>query len=445
VIRAKTVIRKRRNALDTSMQLPMPDHNPSAANHESRITNHRTPAPNHDRSKTQETPVAAFAERIVAWQRAHGRHDLPWQNTRDPYRIWLSEIMLQQTQVAAVIPYYQRFLQRFPDLRALAEATEDEVLAHWSGLGYYARGRNLHRAARLMCERHAGMFPREFNAVVDLPGIGRSTAAAICVFASGARHAILDGNVKRVLARHLGIAGYPGDKKVQDQLWERAQSLLPIADVEAYTQGLMDLGAGTCTRQPRCGACPVAQDCVAHREGRTAQLPAPRPVKLLPQRETRFAMMLDGAEVLLEKRPAPGIWGGMWCFPEMQAEQLAAHAARFDVELGESTALVAIEHGFTHYRLRIHPVLMRVKRRTLALGEPGVAWIAIDAALEYAIPAPVRRLLEQLSLMEGAQYSKVAAPQLVLSALIAQAAPGVSALVQAPAAPPAEGVAPKPA
>ena len=220
------------------------------------------------------------------------------------------------------------------------------------------------------------MFPQEFDAVVDLPGIGRSTAAAICVFASGARQPILDGNVKRVLARHLGIAGYPGDKKVQDQLWERAQSLLPIADVEAYTQGLMDLGAGTCTRQPRCGACPVAQDCVAHREGLTAQLPAPRPAKLLPQRETRFAMMLDGAEVLLEKRPAPGIWGGMWCFPEMQAEQLAAHAARFDVELGESTALAAIEHGFTHYRLRIHPVLMRVKRRTLALGEPGVAWIS---------------------------------------------------------------------
>jgi A/G-specific adenine glycosylase len=265
------------------------------------------------------------------------------------------------------------------------------------------------------------------------------------VFASGARHAILDANVKRVLARHLGIPGYPGDKKVQDQLWQRARALLPIADIEAYTQGLMDLGAGTCARQPRCGACPVAQDCVAHREGLTAQLPAPRPAKLLPQRETRFAMMLDGTEILLEKRPAPGIWGGMWCFPEMPAQRLAEYAARFDVQLGESTALAPIEHGFTHYRLRIHPVLMRVKRRALSLSEPRVAWIALDAALGYAIPAPVRRLLEQLSMVERAQYSKVAAPQLVLSALMDQAAPGVSALVQAPAAPPAEGVAPKPA
>src|SRR5690349_13683895 len=182
------------------MQLPVLDLNFQAADHESRAA-------------SDETTGAAFAERLIAWQRAHGRHDLPWQNTRDPYRIWLSEIMLQQTQVVAVIPYYQRFLQRFPDLSALAQATEDEVLAHWSGLGYYARGRNLHRAARQICERHAGVFPSEFDAVVDLPGIGRSTAAAICVFASGARYAILDGNVKRVLARHEGIHGYPGDKK----------------------------------------------------------------------------------------------------------------------------------------------------------------------------------------------------------------------------------------
>ena len=356
------------------------------------VPNHGSPITNHNSS------ITPFAERIIAWHRTRGRHDLPWQNTRDAYRIWLSEIMLQQTQVAAVIPYYLRFLQRFPDLRSLAQASEDEVLAHWSGLGYYARGRNLHRTARLVCDRYAGVFPQEFGAVVELPGIGRSTAAAICVFASGARHAILDGNVKRVLARHQGIAGYPGKKKVQDRLWEAAQALLPSADIEAYTQGLMDLGAGVCARQaPRCAACPVAQDCVAHVQGLIAQLPAPRPAKPLPQRETRFVVLLDGAEVLLEKRPAPGIWGGMWCFPEATVEQVSAHATRFVVQFGEPTALAPIEHGFTHYRLRIYPVLLHVKRRTAALGEPGVAWIDIEAALSYPIPAPVRALLEQLS------------------------------------------------
>ena len=356
-----------------------------ATNHDSRITNHGEATP-------------SFAARLIAWQRAQGRHDLPWQNTRDPYRIWLSEIMLQQTQVAAVIPYYIRFLQRFPDLAALANATEDEVLAHWSGLGYYARGRNLHAAARRICEAHGGVFPRAFEAVLDLPGIGRSTAAAICVFAYGERQPILDGNVKRVLARHRGIPGYPGDKQVQDQLWEHAQALLPDEDVEAYTQGLMDLGAVLCTRQtPRCAACPVAHDCIAYAQDLIATLPAPRPPKQLPQRETRFAVMLDGAAVLLQKRPAPGIWGGMWCFPETDANTPAADALRFGAEVGEAALLAPIEHGFTHFRLRIHPVLMRVKRRTPCASEAGVAWVDIEAALSYAIPAPVRSLLQLLT------------------------------------------------
>jgi A/G-specific adenine glycosylase len=364
-------------------------HGPQARNHDARATNH------------EASDAQSFASRIVAWQRANGRHDLPWQNTRDPYRIWLSEIMLQQTQVAAVIPYYLRFLQRFPDLRALADGTEDEVLAHWSGLGYYARGRHLHRAARLVHERHGGVFPREFDAVVALPGIGRSTAAAISVFASGERQAILDGNVKRVLARHQGIFGYPGDRKVQDRLWARAQTLLPAVDVEAYTQGLMDLGARVCLRQaPRCNACPVADDCIAQVRDLVAELPAARPAKPLPQRETRFVVMIDGVDVFLEKRPAPGIWGGLWCFPEADADHLAM---RFAAEAGAATPLASIEHGFTHFRLRIHPVLMRVKRRTLSLNEPDVAWVDIEAALRYAIPAPVRNLLQRLS-------AKAAAP-----------------------------------
>jgi A/G-specific adenine glycosylase len=350
--------------------------------------------------ETQITSEAqpSFASRLIAWQRRQGRHDLPWQNTRDPYRIWLSEIMLQQTQVAAVIPYYARFVQRFPDVAALAAATEDEVLAHWSGLGYYARGRNLHHAARRICEVHDGVFPRAFDAVLDLPGIGRSTAAAICAFAYGTREPILDGNVKRVLARHEGVAGYPGDRKVQDQLWERARALLPDQDVEAYTQGLMDLGAVLCTRRsPRCVGCPVAQDCVAHAQGLVATLPAPRPTRPLPQRETRFAVMLEGDTVLLQKRPAPGIWGGMWCFPEAESDALAADVLRFGAEVGEAVRLAPIEHGFTHFRLRIHPVLMQVKRRAPVTTETGVAWIDIETALTYAIPAPVRTLLELLT------------------------------------------------
>jgi A/G-specific adenine glycosylase len=346
----------------------------------------------------ERAETRSFASRVIAWQRRFGRHDLPWQNTRDPYRIWLSEIMLQQTQVAAVIPYYLRFLQRFSSLHALAAATEDEVLAHWSGLGYYARGRNLHRAAQQVCERHGGVFPADFHSVAALPGIGRSTAAAICVFAFGARRAILDGNVKRVLARHEAIAGYPGEKRVQDLLWTRAEALIPESDVEAYTQGLMDLGSGVCVRRtPRCDDCPVAYSCIARREHRISELPAPRPAKTLPQRETRFVVMLDGGEVLLEKRPANGVWGGMWCFPEAAVENISARAAGFAVDFDDTQLLAPIEHGFTHYRLRIHPMLVRVRRRAPSVSESSVAWVQIQAALRYAIPAPVRGLLEQLA------------------------------------------------
>jgi len=306
--------------------------------------------------------------------------------------------MLQQTQVVAVIPYYLRFLHRFATLHALAEATEDEVLAHWSGLGYYARGRNLHRAAQQVYERHDGVFPADFDSVAALPGVGRSTAAAICVFAFGARHAILDGNVKRILARHEAIPGYPGEKRVQGLLWTRAAALLPEADVEAYTQGLMDLGSGICVRRtPRCSDCPVAQTCIARREDRIAKLPAPRPAKALPQRETQFVVMLDRREVLLEKRPAAGVWGGMWCFPEAGVESVSSCAAGFAVDFEEGKALATIEHGFTHYRLRIHPMLVRVRQRSPTVTEPAVAWVQIQAALRYAIPTPVRALLEQLS------------------------------------------------
>jgi A/G-specific adenine glycosylase len=357
-----------------------------STNHESRITNHGCSA-SHE-----------FSSRIIAWQRRHGRHDLPWQNTRDPYRIWLSEIMLQQTQVAAVVPYFQRFIARFPDAAALAAASEDEVLALWSGLGYYARARNLHRAARLIMQRHGGSFPRELPQVAALPGIGPSTAAAICTFAYAARHAILDGNVKRVLARQFGIAGYPGHRDVEQALWARSRALVPEEDVAPYTQGMMDLGATVCTRgAPRCQRCPVADTCVAFREARTMELPAPRPVRALPRRATAMLVLRHAGELLLERRPAPGLWGGLWCFPEVSAERVLQEcAARFGADIEVEGRLGEIDHGFTHFRLRITPLLARLQRAP-AMHEPGKVWLTPEDALRAAIPAPVRKILEALS------------------------------------------------
>jgi A/G-specific adenine glycosylase len=316
----------------------------------------------------------AFARKLIDWQRAHGRHDLPWQGMRDPYRIWLAEVMLQQTQVATVIPYYERFLKRFRTVQALARAPEDEVLRLWSGLGYYARGRNLHRAARLIA-KHG--FPRTAAAIAELPGVGRSTAAAIAVFAYGERAAILDGNAKRVLARTFGLSD-------EDELWRAAEGALPRRNIETYTQALMDLGASVCTRAPQCGACPVAAGCSARQQGRIAELPAPRKRRELPQREVRWLVLRRNGAVLLERRPAPGIWGGLWCFPELSG-RTPAGAKRF----------APIEHGFTHFRLRIRPLVWEARN-----GAPppvsGGRWLGLEQAKRSAIPAPVKALLREL-------------------------------------------------
>jgi len=347
-------------------------------------------------------PPAAFAQRLVAWQREHGRHDLPWQNTRDAYRIWLSEIMLQQTQVTTVLPYYQRFLDRFPDVATLAAAGEDEVLALWAGLGYYSRARNLHAAAQQVVALHGGRFPADVAALAALPGIGRSTAAAIAAFAYDIVAPILDGNVKRVLARHAGVEGFPGAGAVEKRLWAEAAARLPAdaADMVAYTQGLMDLGAGICARsEPACLLCPVADDCVARIAGRTADIPAPRPSKVLPQRSQRYLLLTRGDEVLLVKRPAPGIWGGLWCLPELGDDEPAGAAAqrRFGATGGDDgVELPPIRHTFTHFHLTLQVTQLGVTRVEPRAGEPGVLWLARDDLASAALPKPIATLLRDL-------------------------------------------------
>ena len=320
--------------------------------------------------------MSQFASALIAWQRKHGRRGLPWQGNRDPYRIWLSEVMLQQTQVAAVIPYYERFLKKYPTVEALAAASEDEVLQLWSGLGYYARGRNLHAAAKTIA---AHGFPETLQGIMELPGVGRSTAAAIAAFAFGERAAILDGNVKRVLARCYGVAG-------ERELWKVAERLLPKRGIKTYTQALMDLGATVCVRKkPRCEACPVRGRCVARKENRVGELPAPRPKRILPLRKATWFVFVRDGEVLLERRPGKGLWGGLWTFPETRVYRPA-----------RSRNLAPMEHGFTHFRLRIQPVLCEGGKKISRAEAPGRLWLDVADAVSAAVPAPVRTLLGRL-------------------------------------------------
>lgn len=337
----------------------------------------------------------SFSRKIIEWQCRHGRHHLPWQGSRDPYRIWVSEIMLQQTQVGTVIPYYQRFLERFPNIAKLASALEEEVLTYWAGLGYYARGRNLHRAAREIVEQHDGVFPRDFDAIVALPGIGHSTAAAISAFAFGEHRAILDGNVKRLLARVFVVDGWTGDKKVETRLWQLSESLLPKTRIETYTQALMDLGATVCTRsKPKCGQCPLAGDCLALKENRVGQLPAPRARKPLPERAAILLVLRHGCEVLLQKRPAPGIWGGLWSLPQVEGEAGAACLQLTGQLPASMETLPGFRHSFSHFRLAIQPLLLTLDQRPPRVAEAGCVWMEIGDALGAAIPKPVKSILE---------------------------------------------------
>jgi A/G-specific adenine glycosylase len=356
----------------------------------------------------------SFSSRLIDWQRTHGRHDLPWQGA-DAYRVWLSEIMLQQTQVTTVIPYYQRFVASFPTIAALAAASEEQVLAHWSGLGYYARGRNLHRAAQIIVEKYHGEFPREFDQIIELPGIGRSTAAAICALAWHERRAILDGNVKRVLARYCGISGSPSEKAVEAQLWQQAEALLPQPkspltgeerirergeknDIAAYIQAQMDLGATLCTRsKPICGECPVRSDCVAYQSGRVSELPTPRQRKAVPERHTTFLLLMHDNDILLEKRPGSGIWGGLWCPPQFDDEAAAKDwFVRNGMTAIHGERLATFTHTFTHFKLHITPLKIQLARKPLLAAQPGSVWLDVEEALGAAIPTPVCSMLNEL-------------------------------------------------
>ena len=341
--------------------------------------------------------MSSFAKKIIAWQKRNGRHDLPWQNTRDPYRIWLSEVMLQQTRVAAVIPYYERFLSRFPDVATLASASLDDVMPFWAGLGYYARARNLHRGAQQIMSLHGGDFPKEFAAIHALSGIGRSTAAAISAFAFGQRRAILDGNVKRVFARHFCIDGDVKTKPGEDLLWRTAESQLPRIDIEAYTQGLMDLGTTVCKRsKPACLLCPVAKSCRALGEGRVDELPGRSAKRKIPRRQTRMLVIISNGEVLLERRPPTGIWGGLWSFPELGLETdiPAAIQLRLGLRVKGVREMQTVDHGFTHFSLTIFPVEITLEKQPGRAMEPGTIWLNLEDAMEAAIPAPVKRILE---------------------------------------------------
>lgn len=344
--------------------------------------------------------MSEFATRIITWQKVHGRHSLPWQNTHDPYAIWVSEIMLQQTQVAAVIGYYAKFMARFPSITALAVATQDEVLQHWSGLGYYSRARNLHNAAQIIVDDHAGQFPQDFNAIIALPGIGRSTAAAISSFAFGKAEPIMDGNVKRVFARHFSIVGWPSLPKNEKQLWALADELMPQTDMIAYTQGLMDLGATLCMRsKPKCMICPLVETCVAYATNRVKELPTSKPRKTIPEKQTTMLILRRGNEVMLEKRQPAGIWGGLWSLPEARDDEdfVRLCQQRFGTETAQIEALKPLIHVFTHFKLHIKPQPMQVlKVQHLVKEANATIWLDIDDAIGAAIPTPIRKILLSL-------------------------------------------------
>ena len=309
--------------------------------------------------------MKTFAARLLQWYDQHGRHDLPWQKDKSLYRVWISEIMLQQTQVSTVIPYFEKFMQRFPDIATLAQVSQDEVLLHWAGLGYYSRARNIHKTANIITQQHQGLFPAQYDDVIALPGIGPSTPGAILAQALERRHAILDGNVKRVLARHQAIAGWPGKKQVEQQLWQLAESCTPEQNVAAYTQAIMDLGATVCRRSsPNCESCPLNNDCKAFQQNLVTELPTKKVKKALPVREKRFLIIRnEQGHYLMEKRPPSGIWGGLWSLPEAEMDEPVDRAVskNWQLTVNKHRDLPLFRHTFSHFHLDITPCEVEVE------------------------------------------------------------------------------------
>jgi A/G-specific adenine glycosylase len=344
----------------------------------------------------------AFAQRLLDWFTRHGRQSLPWQIDPTPYRVWVSEVMLQQTQVATVIPYYARFMARFPDVASLASAPLDEVLHLWTGLGYYARARNLQACAQVLVAQSDGEFPQTLDAMMDLPGIGRSTAAAILALSGGQRQPILDGNAKRVLARVFGIAGDPTSTPALAALWAQADACTPACAVAAYTQAIMDLGATVCTRStPACTVCPMNSGCVAALEGRQTELPGRKHRRVRPSRETTILIAeiehAGSTAVLVERRPPSGLWGGLWSPPQFKSEADALAWCREEVgDAAESQRLAPIDHAFTHFDLRLHPLRIRCERKAGVRDADHHRWYPLDAPPRIGLPQPIRRLFERL-------------------------------------------------
>ena len=358
-------------------------------------------------SARESQPVTAaesrrFGQLVLDWFDQYGRKDLPWQQPREPYRVWISEIMLQQTQVATVIPYFERFMARFPDLRTLGQAPIDEVLHHWSGLGYYARARNLHRCAAEVLEHHSGRLPLARSELEALPGIGRSTAGAIRSLGQGQTASILDGNVKRVLARCYAVEGWPGNSAVLKRLWALSEALTPTERCADYNQAMMDLGAMVCTRsRPACLTCPLASECRAQAEGNQAAYPGAKPKKRIPVRATRMMILRDRqGRVLLQRRPPSGIWGGLWSLPECPVEADVGQWCLENIgcEIGRQQPLTQRRHSFSHFHLDIQPIRAPVKNPTRRVmdGDEWV-WYNLNQPDNRGLAAPIARILQEMA------------------------------------------------
>jgi A/G-specific adenine glycosylase len=348
---------------------------------------------------TQPLSPPAFRKRVLQWFKKHGRTNLPWQKNNDPYRIWLSEIMLQQTQVSTVIDYFQRFVTQFPTVKSLAEAPEDAVLALWSGLGYYQRARNLHRCAQIIMTKFLGHFPSSVDALQTLPGIGRSTAGAIAAFSFEQRAAILDGNVKRVLSRFAGIAGWPGETKVHQTLWELAEQYTPHQHIAQYTQAMMDLGATLCVRsKPHCTACPLQSACFAYQQHAIAEYPGKRPTKIIPLKHETWLILMDAEQrIIMQKRPPTGVWGSLWVFPTFKGTSLKTWCrTHLSCEILTKERWPTFRHTFSHFQLDITPIFATIAHTVGAVMETSSQHCYnLDAALLLGVPSPVKQCLKR--------------------------------------------------